>query len=142
MTAIQNIIIDREKCVGCKACSYACAANLFTFNDKDGVRTFRYASLCFEDGTVYEKVCTTNAIKITPQKDKKEIQYYQFIFPMVHCSSCGTYFATQKMANKVKLSLSEKLKDLNLEWITLCPGCKLQKEAELLVGAKPELLSW
>ncbi len=139
MSAFQNITIDYEKCVGCKACSYACSTDLFRFHDKDGIRTFTFASLCFEDGTVYEnyeKVCTTHAIKMTSPKDKKEIHYYQFIFPMVHCRICGTYFATQKMAEKVKRSLSERLKDLNLEWITLCPECKLQKEAELLVGAK------
>jgi ferredoxin len=141
MTTTQKVSIDHKKCVGCKACSKVCPINLFTFYDEDEIRTFTFGTLCSENCSLCEKVCTGKAIKLTSTAKKEKTKFYQFEFPRLRCTTCNKAFTTKKMAEKVNLSLSARLKELKPTWIKLCPECKLQKEAVQIVGTKAELHS-
>jgi len=138
MITAQNVRIDHEKCMGCKACANACPISVFRFQDEGGVRTFSFETVCSEDCRLCENTCSANAIKLAPGADKESMQIVKFDFLMIHCSSCLKIFDTQRMAEKVHRSLSKRLKDLKPDWVTLCPDCKKQREVVKIVGNKAE----
>lgn len=137
--ATQNVVIDHEKCMGCKACMDVCPIDFFSFHDKDGIRTFSYGTECAEDCRLCENTCAVDAINLTFDSDQESTARNKLDFLMVNCRGCQEFYETQRMAEKVYRSLSEKVHDLRPDWITLCPDCKQIKEAEQIVGKQAEL---
>ena len=129
MRAVRRIAVDTKKCIGCQACTHICPANLIGFNDRDGERTLQFAITCEEDCARCADACSENAI-ILGTVDTAIDNFFTVQFPLQACSDCGAFYATEKMVNKLSVSLPSLLIPDDGPWLSTCLECRRSNEAK------------
>ncbi|MGD2184852.1 MAG: 4Fe-4S binding protein [Desulfobacterales bacterium] len=129
MSAIRKLKVDPETCIGCQACTSVCPTALIGFSDDDNDRVFTFTETCSEDCTRCADACSEKAITLAPAK-KASKKLFKAKFPLAHCASCGTPYATEKMVAKLKVSIPSLLVPEGMDWLNICPACRQKGEAQ------------
>ncbi len=132
-------LYDRDKCIGCGACSQVCPAKAITVVDQGSTRVLRvWHGHCAFCGRC-EDTCPWEAIKLSREyvivtynkeeaEDKLELE-------LAACASCGSYFTTSRQLSKIVELVEESInkRGASLEeyrkLISLCPPCRSRPEA-------------
>jgi hydrogenase-4 component H len=124
---------DREKCVGCAACSQECPSGAITYVDTQKTRNLSLSyGLCSFCGRC-EEVCPWDAIHLTK---KYELAVYnrkdaetRIDVPFLECTECGKAFFPESQL-KASLDKVEKIldkygikRDELASLISICPAC-------------------
>lgn len=131
-------LYDREKCIGCGACSQVCPAGAITLKDEGAKRTLRvWYGHCAFCGRC-EDSCTWEGIKLSREflvvvynKEEAEDRVEVELEP---CSSCKKYFVTSrqlaKLFEKAADSLSKREASIEdyRKLVQLCPFCRFKPE--------------
>jgi len=119
------ISVDREKCLGCKACSNVCPNHFITRED-GRQRTINF-SKCSEECDLCVEFCPGKALSLVPECPETTL-----VFDLVPCTICGTGFATENMLKRVASSVPLHLQvdDSGQSWIQICPSCRQDLERE------------
>ena len=135
MSAIRKLNIDLNACIGCQACTNVCPVALIGFNDDETDRIFKFAETCTEDCTLCADACSEKAITLSPWKNasKKSITEK---FRLARCTECGMPHATEKMIDKLKVSIPALLIPDGMNWLSVCPACRQKNEAENISSRK------
>lgn len=133
----RSLVLDRDKCIGCEACTNVCPAGLITLADEGPQRTLRLATECKEACTRCADACSERAIALTPAPRARAAQKYQTAaFDLLPCQGCGAFFTSRRLAEKLLVAVPKELGATRKElgWLGLCPGCRQISEAgELLL---------
>lgn len=131
---IEMISIDANLCIGCSACIQACPHGLIVRLDEGASRTIRF-SCCEEDCDICVKICPEKALSLVRAGRETKI-----VLPLQPCSSCGRFFATKPMLEKVRSCLPVELQKDSGDgsWLEACPSCRRDEEG---VRAVREILS-
>jgi len=121
---IEMISIDTNLCIGCPACFRACPHGLIVRQDEGASRTIRF-SCCEVDCDICVKICPEKALSFAEKGGETKI-----VLPLQPCSSCGRFFATKPMQEKVRSCVSVELqKDSGgWSWLEACPSCRRDEE--------------
>lgn len=68
----RRLLVNSERCIGCRACATVCAEGLITLRDTDHRRTISFAAVCSGDCDRCVEACPTEAISLTPAAPVKE----------------------------------------------------------------------
>ncbi len=128
MSAIRKLNFDNKKCIGCQACMNACPEAYITFADHESTRAFQFAETCAEDCNRCEEACSENAISLAPAAEASE-GFQKAEFPLLQCTGCGVFHATEKMVDKTRTSLAAILGEEACSWTAMCPACRQASEA-------------
>ncbi len=131
---IEMISIDANLCIGCSACIQACPHGLIVRHDEGASRTIRF-SRCDVDCDICVKICPEKALSLARAGRETKV-----VLPLQPCSSCGRFFATKPMLEKVRSCLPvEVQKDSgDGSWLEACPSCRRGEEG---LRAVREILS-
>jgi Fe-S-cluster-containing dehydrogenase component len=69
------VTIDQMRCIGCKACNFACPISIPIFDRRRGVSN--KCDFC-EGDPLCAKYCSTGALKVTSRKEAKEFMEANF----------------------------------------------------------------
>ena len=146
------LVLDAEKCIGCRACTTVCPEKLISFSEENDTRSISFPANCSKDCELCALACPEKAISFifpdgaeksrTNQKSQVPPESLTLDFELAPCQNCGTPFATGKELEKVKEIISEKvpLPPSGSFWTGLCPGCRQavfrEKQAETLIQAR------
>lgn len=128
MSAIRELNVDKDTCIGCQACANVCPEVYITRADKGSVRTVQFAGSCAVDCTRCEEACSENAISLTPSAEVSP-GYITLEFPLLQCTGCSAPYATEKMVNKTRASIAGILGGEDCAWTSMCPSCRRVEEA-------------
>ena len=129
MSAIRELSVAVDKCIGCQACTNVCPAGLITFADDGVVRTVRFAAACAdEDCTRCADACSETAVTLSPVAEAGE-GFLSATFPLARCAECGAPFATERMVARLRDSLAASLGPDALAWADTCLPCRRAGEA-------------
>ena len=135
MKTIQQLVVSKDKCIGCKACTSMCPAAMITLSDENEVRTIRFPITCAEDCERCAKVCSESAIKLKPAAESSE-EIFTLDFSLIACEECGAPYSTEPMIEKVRLSLLTALEPVQPFWMNSCTCCRQKNTAVQEVGKK------
>ncbi len=128
MSAIRKLNIDKDKCIGCQACTNICPEAYITFTDHESVRTFQFAKTCAAECNRCEEVCSEKAISLAPAAEASG-ESLNIELPLFKCTGCGASYATEKMMDKTRSSLVAILGEDACSWTSMCPACRQASEA-------------
>ncbi|RLF14946.1 MAG: hypothetical protein DRJ97_05160 [Thermoprotei archaeon] len=132
-------VYDKDKCIGCGACSRVCPALAITVSDGEGKRVVRvWYGHCAFCGRC-EDSCPQEAIKLSRDylavsfnkeelEDKVELE-------LARCPSCGSTFTTVRQLDKIFELVSQTLVkrgaslDEYRRLTMLCPSCRSKPAA-------------
>lgn len=118
---MKGLRINRELCIGCRACSFACVEGLIVVRDDNDSRALFFPGKCPEDRcTACIELCPTGALEATDTPVDEGVEHR---FLLVGCKACGSRFATLDMINHVKNALGH-LETHEAGWIFLCRNCR------------------
>lgn len=129
---MRGLVVDEERCFGCRACTTACRPSRIRLWEDDGFRHVRFPGICEEDCTRCREVCPREAIsfaEVTGESPEREL-----LFALRTCSRCGHPFAPEKMLADLLPRIQEMLGRAEVPWVTLCPSCR---QAETAQGLMP-----
>jgi len=128
------ILPDKDKCIGCAACSNVCP-NHFTTREDGLVRTIRW-SKCTEECDLCVEFCPEKALSLVPECDETEI-----VHEFVRCKTCGRGFATERMMDRIASTVPPHLliDSSGLNWLEICPDCRRAVERER--AARPVMIA-
>ena len=128
------ISVNARLCIGCPACSRACPNGLIVLQDEGASRTIRFSS-CEEDCDICVKICPEKALSFTEKGRETKI-----VVPLQPCSSCGKFFATKPMREKVQSCVPVEVQTdcKGWSWVMACPSCRREREG---ASAVREVLS-
>lgn len=121
---MRSIEVNREKCIGCRACSAVCSPLLITLADGGNRRVIAFPPSCEEDCDQCLKVCPTGAIAF----GEKPGMPTTLEFELISCVRCGKPFATEEELAYVLPRISRVLGG-EPEWKELCPECRGKESA-------------
>lgn len=123
------ITVDKDRCIGCSACSNVCPNKNITREDSP-VRTIRWAS-CNQECDLCVEFCPQKALKLVPECDETVLT-----FSMMPCRICGRSFATQSMVMRVLSAIPQRLQcdSSGQVWIGTCPECLREMERDRSVS--------
>jgi ferredoxin len=128
MSAVQKLQIDGQRCIGCQACTHACPAGLISFFDKEGWRTLQLPMTCSEECVRCADACSETALRLEPT-DSARREHQSLQFALKRCTACGAAYVTDKMADKLRTSVSSLLIPPDQDWMALCLECRRTAEA-------------
>ena len=135
MKTIQQLVVSKDKCIGCRACTSMCPATMITLSDKNEVRTIKFPITCAEDCERCAKFCSESAIELRPVPESSE-DILTLEFSLIACTECGAPHSTEPMIDKVRSSLLEALQPVDPYWMHSCIFCRQKKTAVQEVGKK------
>jgi ferredoxin len=127
----RRLRVDATRCIGCRACTTVCPAGLITLTDSDHRRMVRYVALCAEDCDRCATACPTQAIRLEPAAAPAgEVTVLHFA--LAACQACGAPLAPVEMLDHLRAAIPAQMQTdaEGQDWLTLCPGCRQQLEAE------------
>ena len=129
MSVLRELKLDQDKCIGCQACSHVCPAGLIRIDDIQTERRIQFTKTCREDCHRCVEACSEKAIFLSTVSKTVE-GYFTAGFPLMQCADCGSAFATQKMAYKLRASIPDLLVTQYRDWLSICLCCRQKKEAQ------------
>lgn len=121
---MKAIEVNREKCIGCRACSTICSPLLITLTDDGHRRVIAFPPSCEEDCDRCLRACPTGAIAFGEKPGVSAILEFELAF----CDRCGKPFATKEELAYV-LSRISSIMGGEPEWKNLCPECRGKESA-------------
>jgi ferredoxin len=127
----RRLRVDATRCIGCRACTTVCPAGLITLTDSDHRRMVRYVALCAEDCDRCATACPTQAIHLesaaAPAGEGTILH-----FALAACEHCRAPLAPVEMLDHLRAAIPAQMQTdaEGQDWLTLCPGCRQQLEAE------------
>lgn len=128
MSKIQNLVIDPDRCIGCQACISVCPSGLISSENEGSVLRVQFATTCSEECTRCADECSEDVITFMPAPESAQ-GFTAVCLDKAQCSECRSYYVTEKMASKLRASLSSHFDPDGLEWISMCPSCRRKAEA-------------
>jgi hydrogenase-4 component H len=129
---LRLLIVDEEKCIGCRACSnlWPEISSALSFSEKGPWRTIKFPRAFEEfEARIAEslaEVCPTGAISIALADERPEGESFVISFEMVRCRRCRTPFATEEeiryIAERVPEGLQARVSASS--WMEICPSCR------------------
>ncbi len=117
-------MIDKNRCIGCRACS-SLSESIYLSEDGEERRIEFPAEIDPEVLSRLVDACPTGAISLDTSGEANGVV---LTFRMRRCSACGAYFATEEEIKHVKNLLSERL-DVD-RWLDICPSCRRERQQE------------
>lgn len=74
MVRVENIIVDEEKCIGCRRCVKACPVDVLRFNEETKKAYAAYPSEC-EWCLICEEHCPKDALHVQPKIPTPVFEY-------------------------------------------------------------------
>jgi ferredoxin len=126
------LIVDEERCIGCRACSSVCPVDLIALTDGEGERILTFPVVCGEDCQQCAQVCPEEAISLTFVKTSPPEERFDLSFDMVYCHRCGSPFITEGEMMRLKATIPQEMQTdaLGRSWLELCPRCRRSVERE------------
>lgn len=132
-------LYDKERCVGCGACSHVCPAGAITVADEGATRTVRvWHGHCAFCGRC-EDSCPWEAVKLSKEfiivVSNKEEAEDRVELELAHCPSCGSPFIPLRHLSKILERVEEPLSkrgaslDEYKQLASLCPSCRARPES-------------
>lgn len=122
---MRGLVVDEERCFGCRACALACAPLLIGLRETDGLRYVRFPGTCQEDCTRCREVCPREAISFEETDRQREGRELRFV--LHPCDRCGRPFAPEKMLADLQPSVRQVLAVEEVPWLTLCLSCRREE---------------
>ena len=131
-------LYDKERCVGCGACSQVCPAGAISVVDEGSTRTVRvWHGHCAFCGRC-EDTCPWEAVKLSREfiiavVDKEEAED-KVELELTRCVNCGSPFITgrhlAKIIEQVEPTLTKKGASLDeyRSLASLCPSCRARPD--------------
>ncbi|HPJ83558.1 MAG TPA: ferredoxin [Methanothrix sp.] len=138
LSPVRLLVVDEEKCIGCRACSnlWAEISSALTFSDKGPQRTIKFPRTFEEfEARIAESLaeaCPTGAISVALADERQKEESFTLTFQLVRCRRCRTPFATVEEVKYVIDRLPEDLRSQSsaVSWMELCPSCRRSAERE------------
>jgi ferredoxin len=135
---VMRLVVDEEKCIGCRACSnlWAEISSALSFSDKGPQRTIKFPRAFEEfEARIAEslvEICPTGAISVNLADERPKTESFALTFELVRCRRCRTPFATEKEMEYIADRLPEDLRaqSSGVSWMGLCPSCRRSAERE------------
>lgn len=125
---MRAIEVNREKCIGCRACSTVCSPLLITLTDDGNRRVIAFPPSCEEDCDRCLRACPTGAIAFGERPGVS----VTLEFELIPCVRCGKPFATKEELDYILPAISRILGG-EPGWKNLCPECRGRESALGLV---------
>ena len=127
----RRLRVDAPLCIGCRACTTVCPANLITLTDSDHHRMVRFAPVCAEDCDRCATACPTQAIHLesaaAPAGEGTTLH-----FALAACEHCGAPLAPVEMLDHLRGAIPAQVQTdaEGQDWLALCPNCRQQFEGQ------------
>jgi len=127
----RQLLVNAERCIGCRACATVCPAGLITLSDTDYRRTVWFAAGCDEDCVRCVEVCPTQAVALQPAR-VLPASGTEIYFELQACSKCGAPVATTEMLARLRTVIPAQMQTdaEGQSWLQLCPRCRQEVEAQ------------
>ncbi len=124
---MRGLVVDEERCFGCRACTTACGPSRIRLWEDNGLRHIRFPGTCEEDCVRCREVCPREAIsfaEVDGERPEREL-----LFVLQACSRCGRLFAPEKALAVLLPQIRGALGEAESPWVSLCPSCRQAETA-------------
>ncbi len=119
---MRALVVNKERCIGCRACTSTCPLSWITLWEMDAIRHIRFPGICQEDCTRCREVCPKEVIAF--EEVEQEGAGQELAFVLHRCDRCGHPFAPEKALAHLLPQGQATLRAEETPWLGLCSSCR------------------